>query len=330
MSKQPLISIICPVYNEADFLPKLLPFLDEIEPQNKQVILIDGGSRDGSVAIIESFIQEKSHWLLLHNPDKIVPFALNLAIPKAKAPIISRIDAHCDYAPDYFTKILETFNQVEAHAVGGPTRTAFKSPFQEAVAQVISSPLGVGGSKVHQENYCGYLDSVTFGAWRKEIFDEVGMFDTQLKRNQDDEFHYRLNQHGLKVYQNPEIQLFYYPRNSWKGLFRQYFQYGLYKPLVLKKVSSGLQLRHLIPSGFTLYLAGLVILYLLGFIFQLPASSPWALLPLLLYLALCVGSAIKTLASIKSKCIMPLLYPTVHLAYGSGFLLGLLKKPNGK
>ncbi len=329
----PDISIICPVFNEEAFLPSLLDFLVEVKPANKEIILVDGGSTDGSMKIMLDYAKRYGEIKILNNPDRIVPFALNLAIKESRAPIISRIDAHCDYANDYFEKILETFMNCDADVVGGPTRTAFKNSFQEAVGIAISSRMGVGGSKVHQENYRGYLDSVTFGAWKKTLFDEVGYFDKRLKRNQDDEFHYRAGEAGKKIYQNPEIQLYYYPRSNLKALFKQYFQYGLYKPMVLNKIKSGRQLRHYIPSLFVCYLAILIATFIITHSTAPIDKSPFIIhhlslfiaIPAICYIILCFFFSLFSKASLKAKFLLPMIYPTLHLAYGLGFISGLFK-----
>lgn len=287
-----------------------------MEPRDKELIFIDGNSTDGTTFFLENAQQEHQNVRLIHNPERYVPFALNQGIKAAKGDLIIRIDAHCDYAEDYFAKILETFELVDADIVGGPTRTAARSKFQEAVGYAISSPVGIGNSKVHDEKYRGYSDSVTFGAWRRELFNDTGLFDEDLMRNQDDEFHYRSRSLGKKIYQNPDIKLWYYPRNTLKGLFKQYFQYGLYKPLVLKKVRSEIKLRHLIPALFVIYCLLIV---------TLSFWLPWILFPMVVYLLVIVLDFFR--ASYKGKFFWQLflIYPAIHIAYGSGFLFGIKK-----
>ena len=184
------------------------------------------------------------------------------------------------------------------------------------MAYAICTPFGVGNSQVHNVTYEGYSDSVTFGSWKKEIFTEVGMFDERLVRNQDDEFHYRAKSKGKKIYQNPAIKLWYYPRSNLKGLFKQYYQYGLFKPMVLKKVNSEIKLRHLIPSCFLLYFISL----------PLAAISPLWLIPLALYLLLDVFFSLRAKGGVKVKLAALLVYPALHVSYGAGFLRGLLRK----
>ena len=310
------LSVICPCFNEEEYIEGLLDFFISANPIDKELFLVDGGSNDRTISIIEGYQKNHPNIHLLHNPEKIVPFALNKAIPLCTADKIVRLDAHTKYAPDYFEKIMETFEKVDADIVGGPTRTACKAPFQCAVAHAICTPFGVGNSQVHNIDYEGYSDSVTFGSWKKEIFAEVGMFDERLVRNQDDEFHYRAKSKGKQIYQNPDIKLWYYPRSDAKGLFRQYFQYGLFKPMVLKKVNSEVKLRHLIPSCFLLYFLSLPLAFF---------TLLW-LVPLAIYLFLDLVFSLKAKGNLKVKFSALLVYPTLHVSYGAGFLKGLLKK----
>ena len=313
-----MVSIICPVYNESKFINKVLNFCVNALPSDKEIIFIDGGSKDDTCEIINKWSEKFPQIKLLHNSRKIVPFALNIAIQEAKGDTIIRIDAHTDYAPDYFEKILATFEKTGADIVGGPTRTSFTAPTQEAVAYAICTPFAIGNSRVHQEHFEGFTDSVTFGSWKKSIFAKTGLFDESLKRNQDDEFHYRARSLGFTIYQSPDIKLYYYPRSTLKGLFTQYFQYGLYKPLVLKKVKSGTSWRHLIPSMFVLYLFSLIFALIFKFYY-------WSIF-LALYIFADIAMCLRSKKSISVMLRLFLVYPVIHLGYGLGFILGLFKK----
>ena len=178
----------------------------------------------------------------------------------------------------------------------------------------MSHPFGIGGSKVHDDKFEGYVDHVTFGAWKREIFVDVGFFDERLKLNEDDEFHYRAKSLGKKIYLNPEIKLWYCPRRSISEFFKQYFQYGLYKPLVLKKVKSGFKLRHIMPSLFVIYVLSIP-LSLFNLIWMIP---------LFLYMAIVVVILLK--AKIKIPFMLIILFPVIHIAYGSGFISGIFHK----
>jgi len=253
--------------------------------------------------------------MTLHNPDKYVPYALNIGIRSAEGDPIIRLDAHTKYAEDYFEQIIKTFNETGADIVGGPMNAVGKTNFQIAIALATSTVFGVGDSKIHKGKYKGESDHVYLGAWRRKLFDEIGYFDERLKRNQDDEFHYRARSLGKRIYLNPEIKSYYHPRSSLSKVIEQYFQYGLFKPVVLRKIKSEIKLRHLIPSLFSIYILTL----------SLAFFSIFYLLPLFVYIFMDIYFSIRTKSNIKIVINSLLVYPVLHLSYGFGFLTGLFK-----
>lgn len=312
-----MITVICPVRNEEDHIEDVLKFFLNAKPDDKELIIIDGASTDKTVEIVKRYVNNYSNIKLIHNPNKYVPFALNLAIKSSSGDPIIRLDAHTKYSPDYFEKVIETFEKSGADIVGGPMIKKGISDFQKAAAYATSSVFGIGDSKIHKQNYDGESDHVYLGAWKRSLFDDIGYFDERLVRNQDDEFHYRARSLGKKIYLSSSIKSEYMPRKNFRTLFKQYFQYGLYKPLVLKKIKSEIKLRHLIPLFFTLYLISLPLLLIWNWIF---------IFPLVLYLLLNLFFSLKSKEKIKIMLLILMIFPTVHFAYGFGFLLGLLKK----
>lgn len=315
MTEISLISVVCPTYNEVDNIESLLRFFIESLPANKELFIIDGGSNDGTIELIQSYERKHTNIHLLHNKNKYVPFALNMAIEKCRGDIVVRLDAHTIYAQDYFQQIFNTFNATNADIVGGPMNASFNTPVQSAVAYCTSCVFGVGNSMFHNKDFEGYTDSVYLGAWKRKIFATTGLFDTEMLRNQDDEFHYRAQSLGFKVYLNPKIKSEYFPRKTFASLFRQYFQYGLFKPTVLKKVKSGFKLRHLIPAGFVSYILLMPVLF---------AIIGWpAFLPLCFYLLANFYFSFSNTANTQGIILRPLVFIILHTAYGLGFILGL-------
>ncbi|MCX8148595.1 glycosyltransferase family 2 protein [Thermaurantimonas aggregans] len=309
------ISVICPCLNEEKYIENILHHFFISEPIEKEIFFVDGGSTDKTLDIIRKWQNKIPNIYILNNENKYVPFALNLAIPKCLGDYIVRIDAHAEYDIDYYKKILQTFKSTNADIVGGPARTKSNNPVQSAIAYAFNSPFGIGNSKFHFENFKGWTDSVTFGAWKKEIFNITGLFDTELIRNQDDEFHYRAKSLGLRIYQNPDIKLYYYPRSNLVDLFSQYYQYGLYKPLVLKKVPSEWKIRHFIPSLFVIYLISTPLCFI----------YPIWIFPFALYSMLTLLYSFKSKKSLPIKLLLLLVFPTIHISYGLGFIIGLKK-----
>jgi succinoglycan biosynthesis protein ExoA len=309
-----MISVVCPCLNEKKYISLVLDFFVNSQPDDKELILVDGGSDDGSIAIIEAYMKKYDNISLLRNPNKYVPYALNMAIRKAKGDIIIRLDAHTEYANDYFTQIIKCFEETRADIVGGPMRAIGKTDFQKAVAYATSTKMGIGNSQFHFEEFTGFTDSVYLGAWKREIFRKTGMFDERMIRNQDDEFHYRAKSLGFKTYQDNLIRSFYYPRDSASKLFKQYFGYGLYKPLVLKKIKSEIKWRHLLPTGFVFYLASLLFIH----------NIYW-FIPAFMYVAAASFFAATARTSVPVRFYVFYCYFILHIAYGSGFVTGLKK-----
>jgi glycosyltransferase involved in cell wall biosynthesis len=312
-----MITVVCPVYNEEEHIEEVLNFFVNSKPEDKELIIIDGGSGDKTVEIVKKWIEHHPNIKLLKNPNRYVPFALNLAIQNSLGDPIIRLDAHTKYSSDYFEKILETFEKTNADIVGGPMIKKGVTDFQKAAAFVTSSPFGIGDSKIHKQDYDGYSDHVYLGAWKRSLFNDIGYFDERLVRNQDDEFHYRAKSLGKKIYLSSSIKSQYFPRKDFRSIFKQYFQYGYYKPLVLKKIKSEIKLRHLVPMLFTVYLISLTPLIMLDWLF---------ILPLVIYLIIDLVIVMKMSNSLKVKFLALLLFPTIHIAYGLGFLLGLTNK----
>ena len=310
-----MITVLCPTYNEENHISDILRFFVDSSPTEKELFVIDGGSTDRTVSTIMEWCNKYDNIKLLHNQDKYVPYALNIGIRSAEGDPIIRLDAHTKYADDYFEQIIKTFNETGADIVGGPMNAVGKTNFQIAVAQATSNVFGVGDSKIHKAKYKGESDHVYLGAWKRKLFDEIGFFDERLKRNQDDEFHYRARSLGKEIYLNPEIKSYYYPRSSLSKLIKQYIQYGLFKPVVLRKIKSEIKLRHLIPSLFSIYILSLPLAFL----------SLFYLLPLFVYIFMDIYFSIRTKSNIKIVINSLIVYPVLHLSYGFGFLIGLFK-----
>ncbi len=309
-----MLTLICPVFNEEKYIQNILNFFLESQPNEKEILFIDGGSTDNTIQTIKSAITENSNIRLLFNQDKYVPFALNLGIKNSTGDPIIRLDAHTIYPTDYCLRILEVFQETQADIVGGPMIKSGESLFQRAVAYYTSTSFAVGGSKIHKTDYSGPSDHVYLGAWKRDIFKDIGYFDERLIRNQDDEFHYRAKSKGKNIFLSEKIKSLYFPRNSIKKLFSQYFQYGLFKPLVIRKVKSEIKIRHLIPSLFVLYLITFPFWYKYKFLSMMFFT----------YFLIVAIFAYKSQLSLKLKMISLVIYPTIHIAYGLGFLIGLL------
>src|SRR4030043_979414 len=212
----PTVSIIIPMRNEEEFIEKCICSIFENNYPNDlmEIIVVDGKSDDSSRKIVSEMAQEYSNIILLNNNQKIVPTTMNIGIRKAKGDIIIRMDSHSEYAPDYVSKCVDYSQMTGADNVGGPMRAIGKTLIQKAVALATSSRFGVGNSKGHFEDIEGYYKAVYLGAYKKGVFQKIGLFDEELVRNQDEELNWRLIKNGGKIYITPNIKSYYYPRSS--------------------------------------------------------------------------------------------------------------------
>ncbi len=271
---------------------------------------------------------------VVDNPGLNAACGLNAAIRAARGDIIVRADAHTEYAPDYLLKCLEVLQQTGADNVGGPARTKAEGYRQRAIAAAYHSPFSVGGARFHDNDYEGYVDTVTYGCWPRSTFQKFGLFDEELARNQDDEHNLRITRGGGRVYQSPRIKSWYQPRRSLGALFKQYMQYGYWKVRVIQKHMLPASWRHLVPATFILALALLLLLsafcFLLSPAMHLPSSTsylPWMALLLALgaYLFAVLVASLLSAAKTEWKlfAVLPLVFGCYHFGYGLGFLRGV-------
>jgi len=322
---QVFLSVVIPCLNEERFIGNILQnLLDQTWPKDRmEVFVVDGGSTDGTRPIVESW-SEKHPWVkLLDNPDRYVPHARNRGIRASKGDIICIMDAHAAYPRDYIQKLAEGLKTTGAQNVGGVLRTAPRAPTStaKAIVAVLQHPLGVGNSFFRiGVDRPAEVDTVPFGCYPRTVFETFGLFDERLLRNQDNEFNKRIIRGGGKIVLLPDVFCTYFPRDTFGGLWNNYFQNGLWVVRTARLTGrlSSLSLRHYVPLAFALYLAGAMLLTLMGW---------WqAWIPFLLYLLLTGISSLRIAAREKDPALLPLSWTAffvLHLCYGLGSLKGL-------
>jgi len=318
------VSIIVPCRNERQYIRQFVENVFRQEPIEGtcELIVADGMSDDGTREILRSCYEEYPRLVVLENPEKTTPYALNRAIRAARGNIIIRMDVHTEYAPDYVRQCVATLVETGAYNVGGAARTMADGYIQRAIQLGYHSPFAVGGARFHDLSYEGYVDTVTYGCWKKETLERIGLFDEELARNQDDELNLRLIRSGGKIWQSLNIRSWYYPRSSLKKLFVQYMQYGYWKVRVIQKHRIPASVRHVIPGTFV---ATLLLLAVLSF-FSLLAMLCLVIV-VCLYGAASLAAAIITCRKrelVKYLPVMPIVFAAYHLGYGTGFLMGCM------
>jgi succinoglycan biosynthesis protein ExoA len=319
-----LISIILPIRNEFQGIEKTLQSIfSQTINKDFEIIVVDGNSSDGTRKILKNLQNNNSNIHLIDNPEKIVSTGFNRALNESKGDIIIRVDGHCEIAPDYIQKCLKCLEKINADCVGGATEHVASGLVGKAIKIAQSSFFGVGGVSFRKNVEKGqYVDTLAFGAYKREVFDKLGGYDEELVRNQDDEFNFRMIQNDGKIWLDPSIKSTYTQRNSFMGLFKQYFQYGFYKIRVMQKRRGIASWRHVVPGLFVLtLLVGLSIFLFTGN--NIPILS--LCIPYLSFsLFTTIFELIKTPSNLISVMILPVTFFILHISYGLGFLTGLI------
>ncbi len=324
MEKLESVSLVVPVYNEENYIEN---FIDSILKQDynfnqMELIFVDGNSTDKTKELIEKKMQSTDiSYQLLDNEKRITPISLNIGIKKAKGDIIIRLDAHSQYPQNYVTKCVYYLNNTEAENVGCLIETISEGNVGNAIANVLSSKFGVGNSKFRTNAKSGYVDTVPFGTFRRNLFNKIGYFDERLPRNQDSEFNYRIIKNGGKIYLFNDIKIIYHPRNTIKKLISMAMLNGKWNLFTSYLAPGSMKLRHFIPFVFVISLIiGIGVLF-----------TDWNIIKLLfgielaLYLMLDIIFSFKNIKKqgILESVLSFLIYPIFHIMYGIGTFFGI-------
>jgi glycosyltransferase involved in cell wall biosynthesis len=350
MSSEHTVSVIVPCRNERDFIE---PFCRSVAAQGipegwaLEVLIADGLSDDGTRERLAAWCMQDARFVMLDNPGRIVSCGLNACIARAQGEFIVRLDVHTVYAPDYIAQCLAAWQRTGADNVGGPWKAQGaegpQGTVQRAIAAAFQSRLVAGGALSRELAYEGEVDTVYLGSWPRQTFERFGGFDETLVRNQDDEHNLRIHKGGGRIWQSSRIRSTYFPRASKMDVFRQYRQYGYWKPFVMTRHGQAAALRHLVPGLFVGALMLLLMLTVLGSVAVLglpTAMSGQGLRTLLIWLTLASASGLIALSSLYVAAVgyislrisrergrellrhLPDVIAAYHFGYGLGSLRG--------
>jgi glycosyltransferase involved in cell wall biosynthesis len=316
------VSVVIPCYNESKFVSKCLDSIiaNDFPKENLEILIYDGGSKDGTSEILKGYERKYSFLKIRHNPKKVQSVAMNLGIKEAAGDIIIRMDAHTIYATDYISQAANLLTTRDIVNVGGPQVGIGKGYIAKAIAMIVSSPFVAGNASYRFERIKEkYVDTVYLGAWRKKDLSGIGGFDESFAVNEDYELNYRLRARGGKILFSPKIRSEYFVRPSLMKLIKQYVRYGFWKIKTLKKHPKSLAPRQLVAPLFLLSLIVSAALFLTGYPFFLQGLLAAYMLTFLFF-------AFKLL-KIGELHYLPMLFVLafiIHLSWGSGFWSGII------
>jgi succinoglycan biosynthesis protein ExoA len=316
----PSVSVVLPVRNDASALPAAIEsVLRQEYPGRLEVIVAVGPSLDDTAAVAAGLAAADSRVVVIENAEGHISTGLNAAIAASNGEIVVRVDGHCALASGHLRRAVETLRDTGADNVGGVQSAQGSSPFQRAVAAGMTSRFGTGDARFHHGGEPGPVDTVYLGAFRRAALERVGGYDETLLANEDYELNWRIRETGGVVWFDPELRVQYTPRASLRAFARQYFEYGRWKREMLRRHPRSLRLRQVAPPVTVLANAiGLVAGSLVDRRFLLVPAA---------YLVATVGASVAAgrAHGVAVTMRLPVVFATMHHAWGAGFLVGRLR-----
>jgi glycosyltransferase involved in cell wall biosynthesis len=317
---QPRVTIAMPAYNEQRYIEACIASVQAQDyPRDLiEILVADGRSTDQTRDILARLAAVDPRIRVVDNPARLQAAGLGMLVKQATGDIFVRMDVHCEYAPDYVRKCVETLERTGADNVGGAQRAKARSFFQRALCAALTSPLGVGGAKYRSADAEGFVDTVFLGAFRRRVFETVGIWDPGAITNEDAELNQRILDGGGQIYLSRDIVVHYFPRDSFQSLAKQYYKYGRGRARTLLKLGSFPNLRPVLPFAMVAGAAALV---------AIPPLWPIAPLAFASY-ALASGAEAVRVGGTLGPLAIPLvwaMFPVLHVSHGTGFAAGLLQ-----
>lgn len=330
------VSFIMPVLNEIDYLEHAVrSVLEQDVDGPTELVLALGPSSDGTTALAGRLAAQDDRVRLVDNPQAHIPVGLNAAIRASRYPTVIRVDAHSELSAGYARRALETLRRTGAANVGGVMRADGRTPFQRAVARLYNSRVGLGGGAYHGGTAEGQAESAYLGVMRRRVLDEVGGFDETIRRGEDWELNLRIRQAGHLVWFDPQLSVTYWPRESWWRLARQFRATGAWRGELVRRYGRRNSLRFFAPPALVALTAMSLLIGLLQLTGTLRGTAALVAsvlhLPVIAYtlLVLAVGLAGVGLSrgprSARERIWTLAVLPTMHLSWGVGFLVGVLR-----
>ncbi len=320
----PNVSLIIPCYNEEATIGLVLDALyRQTYPRDRlEVVIADGRSSDRTREKITEFCARHPDLrvIVVDNPRRIIPAAVNTGVAASSGEVIVRLDAHSVPDERYVEQSVRGLEEGKGDNVGGiwMIQPGSRGWIGRSIAAAAGHPLGVGDALYRYASQPQEVDTVPFGAFYRATFEKIGKFDENLLTNEDYEFNVRLRQAGGRIYLDPAIRSNYFARPDLGSLARQYWRYGYWKWRMLRRYPSTLRWRQALPP---LFVAGIILLILAAPFWNTARAALAAAIGIYL-LILLAGSLPASLRQRDLRLLagIPLAIMTMHFSWGAGFL----------
>lgn len=332
-----VVSFIIVAYNAEKVIKNCLDCLKKQDYPHEQieVILVNSNSKDNTKQKMLNFKENEKNFkrvLVLENEKKILPCGWNVALREAQGEAIVRVDAHSTFPNNFITENVKELENGE-NIVGGHriSVTSDNTQWQKTLLIAEQSLFGSGIAKYRRTSERKYVNTLAHAMYRKKVFDEVGPYNENLARTEDNEMHYRMRKAGYKFLLSPNIVSYHHVRNTLKGMVKQKYGNGKWIGITMKYCSKCFSIYHFVPLLFVLALIVSISLAIFG-------------IPILLYLLLgayALFNIVNLVIIIVQNgfniqyLLLPFIFLILHCSYGWGTIVGLgksafTKKDSGK
>lgn len=324
-----IVSIAVVAHNEERYLPKLLADIRAQDyPRKKtELLLIDSCSTDATRGLMERFQEdwrEEFHDILvLDNPGKYLPQGCNVMLQHYTGAAVCRIDAHASIPADFVSENVKALAGGEAISGGPrPNRIDEETAWKRTLLIAEQSPFGSGAADYRRKRKQAYVDSVFHGMYKREVYETVGPYNEKLRYTEDNEMSWRIRSAGYKIFYTPSVRSYEYIRPNLRQMLKQKFRNGLWIGKTLKINPNCFSAFHLVPAVFTAAVLITAAIAFLGFFWL--CAAMWGA-----YFLLAV--AFTVLGSVRegfqvTNLALPGIFPAIHICYGTGTIIGLLRK----
>lgn len=311
------VLVVIPTLNEERHIEGVLAQLIEGDPRMRdvRVVVADGGSTDATRARVAALAARHPKVTLIDNPERLQSAAVNRAVATfgAEADVLVRCDAHAAYPASYVLDVAQALLQRDVDSLVVPMDARGDGCFQRAVAWIVDTPLGAGGAAHRGGRRSGYVDHGHHAAFRVTKFRELGGYDPTFSHNEDAEYDRRLAESGGRIFLEAGLRKVYYPRTTFRALWRQYRNYGRGRARTILKHAAPPKPRQMAPVINLALQAGAL---------ALAPVAPITLAAPVAYLGALGAVSVLTAAARGSWCGLgagPALF-AIHMAWAIGFV----------
>ena len=321
-----LVSVVVGLLNEEKFLPRLIEdFKKQTYNHNEiELIFIDGRSKDDSWKILEDFKNSNHDFydvVLLKNPKVILSAGMNVGIKAARGECILKVDCHSHITDNFIENNVKIIEEGE-DVCGGPRPNIIENAdnFSKTLLLVEENMFGSGIADYRKKTTKKYVSSVFQGMYKKSIFDKIGLLDEKVGRVEDNELHYRIRKNGYKIRYSNDILSYQYTRPTLKRMLKQKYSNGYWIGKVSHVYPKAFSIFHFVPLAFVLAIIFSLCMIPITSIFIILLSSVYFLFTILITIMTIINNKFNI-----TILLMPIILFLIHVYYGVGTLVGLIK-----